>query len=170
MKHVFSRRFYDDVHTEHAGVAITLETCILGLGGPGWNLARHTGYPDKIFHGFCQSFHWYAGIIRLGYDQFLLNPFHFTIHYHSSLYSLRYWQYVVSSTRIKRWRPPLPSSVYTVSLRYVNPLKPELNSICYLLALLAHHFLHISTIRVKSLTLRLLMSYLYIWSTYSWCF
>ena len=31
----------------------------------------------------------------------------------------------------------------------VNPLKPELNPICYLLALLAHHFLHVSRIRVK---------------------
>ena len=47
-----------------------------------------------------------------------------------------------------------------------NPLKPELNSICHLLALLgAHHFLHVSRIRVKLLTFRLLMSY--IWSTHS---
>jgi len=51
----------------------------------------------------------------------------------------------------------------------LNPLNPELNPICYLLALLgAHHFLHVSRISVKSLTLRLLMSY--IWSTHSWCF
>ena len=36
-----------------------------------------------------------------------------------------------------------------------NPLKPELNPICYLLALLgAHYFLHVSRIRVKLLTLR----------------
>ena len=53
----------------------------------------------------------------------------------------------------------------------LNPLNPELNPICYLLALLAHHFLHVSSIRVKSLTLRLLMSYIYIyiyiWSAYS---
>ena len=49
-----------------------------------------------------------------------------------------------------------------------NPLNPELNPICYLLASLAHHFLHVSRIRVKSLTLRLLMSY--IWRAYSWCF
>ena len=51
----------------------------------------------------------------------------------------------------------------------VNPLNPELNPICYLLALLAHHFLHVSRIRVKSLTIRLLMSYIYIyiWSAYS---
>jgi len=38
---------------------------------------------------------------------------------------------------------------------HINPLKPELNPICYLLALLgAHHFLHVSRIRVKLLTLR----------------
>ena len=43
----------------------------------------------------------------------------------------------------------------------LNPLKPELNPICYLLALLAHHFLHVSRIRVKSLTIRLLISYIY---------
>jgi len=43
----------------------------------------------------------------------------------------------------------------------INPLKPELSPICYLLALLAHHFLHVSRIRVKSLTIRLLMSYIY---------
>ena len=43
----------------------------------------------------------------------------------------------------------------------INPLNPELNPICYLLALLAHHFLHVSRIMVKSLTLRLLMSYIY---------
>jgi len=43
-----------------------------------------------------------------------------------------------------------------------NPLNPELNPICYLLALLgAHHFLHVSRIRVKSLTLRRLISYTY---------
>ena len=50
---------------------------------------------------------------------------------------------------------------YAVELRMVeeivglhklllNPLNPELNPICYLLALLgAHHFLHVSRIRVK---------------------
>ena len=46
----------------------------------------------------------------------------------------------------------------------VNPLNPELNPICYLLALLgAHHFLHVSRIRVKLLNFRLLMSYIYIY-------
>ena len=48
-------------------------------------------------------------------------------------------------------------------MRFINSLNPELNPICYLLALLAHHFLHVSRIRVKSLTLRLLMSYIYIY-------
>ena len=44
----------------------------------------------------------------------------------------------------------------------VNPLNPELNPICYLLALLgAHHFLHVSRIRVKLLTFKQLMSYIY---------
>ena len=44
----------------------------------------------------------------------------------------------------------------------VNPLNPKLNPICYLLALLgAHHFIHVSRIRVKLLTLRRLMSYIY---------
>ena len=46
---------------------------------------------------------------------------------------------------------------------HFNPLKPELYPICYLLALLAHHFLHVSRIRVKSLTFRRLMSYIYIY-------
>ena len=47
-------------------------------------------------------------------------------------------------------------------LLLLNPLKPELNPIFYLLALLVvHNFLHVSRIRVKFLTFRLLMSYIY---------
>ena len=46
----------------------------------------------------------------------------------------------------------------------LNPLNPELNPICYLLALLgAHHFLHVRRIRVKLLTFRRLMLYIYIY-------
>ena len=53
-------------------------------------------------------------------------------------------------------------TAHEVTKRWFNPLKPELNPICYLLALLgAHHFLHASRIRVKLLTFRLLMSYIY---------
>jgi hypothetical protein len=52
--------------------------------------------------------------------------------------------------------------VYVCMNEWINPLNPELNPICYLLALLgAHHFLHISRIRDKLLTFRLLMSYIY---------
>ena len=51
------------------------------------------------------------------------------------------------------------SCVAIFSLNF-NLLNPELNPI-YLLALLSHHFLHVSRIRVKSLTIRLLMSYIY---------
>jgi len=47
----------------------------------------------------------------------------------------------------------LPSDVSVDDCTF-NPLSPELNPICYLLALLAHHFLHVSRIRVKSLTFR----------------
>jgi hypothetical protein len=36
----------------------------------------------------------------------------------------------------------------------INPLSPQLNPTCCLLALLAHDFLHVTRIRVKSLTLR----------------
>ena len=58
--------------------------------------------------------------------------------------------YRVSQEECARLREGVP---------YVNPLKPELIPICYLLALLgAHHFLHVSRIRVKLLTFRLLMS------------
>ena len=52
---------------------------------------------------------------------------------------------------------------FCICANVLNPLNAELNPICYLLALLAHHSLHVSRIRVKSLTLRLLMSYLYIY-------
>ena len=52
--------------------------------------------------------------------------------------------------------------IQTSEYYYINPLNPEWNPICYLLALLwAHHFLHVSRIRVKLLTFRLLMSYIY---------
>ena len=63
--------------------------------------------------------------------------------------------YRVSQEECARLREGVP---------YVNPLNPELNPICYLLALLgAHHFLHVSRIRVKLLTFRLLMSYIYVY-------
>ena len=57
-----------------------------------------------------------------------------------------------------------PKSGYSVvsMTLIINPLNAELNPICYLLALLgAHRFLHVSRIRFKLLTFRLLMSYIY---------
>ena len=54
---------------------------------------------------------------------------------------------------------PVSQNSSTYAGMSLNPLKPELNPICYLLALLGtHHFLHVSRIRVKLLTFRLLMS------------
>ena len=66
---------------------------------------------------------------------------------------------VFAIVRFSPYSAPDNSSTYELSL---NPLNAELNPICHLLALLgAHHFLHVSRIWVKSLTLRLLTSYIY---------
>ena len=75
---------------------------------------------------------------------------------------------------VMKWRPPgrrklgRPKLTWAEEIRGlmgergINPLNPDLNPICYLLALLrAHHFLHVSRIRVKLLTFRRLMSYIY---------
>jgi len=46
--------------------------------------------------------------------------------------------------------PTLYTNFLFIHTNYINPLNAELNPICYLLALLgAHHFLHVSSIRVK---------------------
>jgi len=65
--------------------------------------------------------------------------------------------------RIMSQRKHIPKlHIFKMFISSFNPLKPELNPICYLLALLgAHRFLHVSRIRVKLLTLRWLMSYIY---------
>ena len=74
---------------------------------------------------------------------------------HSPPYSVVKQIFVVSHQIRPVWQYPLDT-------KGINPLKPELNPICYLLALLgAHHFIHVSRIRVKLLTFRLLMSYIY---------
>jgi len=52
-------------------------------------------------------------------------------------------------------------SLLTIQIMF-NPLNPEWNPICSLLALLgAQHFFHVSRIRFQLLTFRLLMSYIY---------
>jgi len=115
-------------------------------------------FTSRSFIGFAYSF-----LPQFLYSQYIslaLNQFYFPIHFY--LFFLDFAFFCLS--------PLLPPIQYHLS---INPLKPELNPICCLLALLAHHFLHISRIRVKSLTLRQLMSYIYIyiyiyiWSTYS---
>jgi len=74
-------------------------------------------------------------------------------------YHISHWHLFHIVPKLQTSAAPLSDSVYG----NFNPLKPELNPICYLLALLgAHHFLHVSRIRVKLLlTLRRLMSYIY---------
>jgi len=68
--------------------------------------------------------------------------------------SYRLWCVVVcdlETSRMKRPWPALGCSA-TGKNEKINPLNAELNPICYLLALLgAHHFLHVSRIRVKVL-------------------
>jgi len=71
------------------------------------------------------------------------------------------WRGPCSTQRQARELISGPDLAIGARLLSFNPLNPELNPICYLLALLeAHHFLHVSRIRVKLLTLRLL-SYIY---------
>jgi len=79
--------------------------------------------------------------------------------------------YLIENVRFLLYFPLMCLSPFTALqtctylLTYLlNPLNAELNPMCCLLTLLgAHHFLHVSRIRVKSLTLRLLMSYIYIY-------
>jgi hypothetical protein len=74
---------------------------------------------------------------------------------------LKYW--LADGLFITIWKKYGKTKTQQSNTRHFNPLNPELNPICYLLALLTHHFLHVSRIRVKSLTFRLLMSYIYIY-------
>jgi hypothetical protein len=66
------------------------------------------------------------------------------------------WSFIVYglTTYMSYYSTRLEENVGTISRclnsQDFNPLNPELNPICYLLALLAHHFLHVSRIQVKS--------------------
>jgi len=81
---------------------------------------------------------------------------------HKMFHPLRNYLSAVWKTRChKHLSSSIKQSMFCFLHSLFNPLNPELNPICYLLALLAHHFLYVSRIRVKSLTIRLLMSYVY---------
>ena len=79
----------------------------------------------------------------------------------SLLSSVLFW--VIFRNPQSRFTPSLLVLARATTSKFTfNPLNSELNPICYLLALWgAHHFLHVSRIRVKSLTFRRLMSYIY---------
>jgi len=71
----------------------------------------------------------------------------------SSRYGVRFTVLLVSRVSIKFFLSKIVPTIHVYN--DFNHLKPELNPICYLLALSeAHHFLHVSRIRVKLLTLR----------------
>jgi len=75
--------------------------------------------------------------------------------------------YVLLDARSKETQWILCSAPSPPTLhKTINPLNDELNPLCYLLGLLTHHFHHVSRIWVKSLTLRLLMSYIYIYGAH----
>ena len=77
--------------------------------------------------------------------------------------NIRIINLIGSPTDISKWSRN-KFTMYIPLFWSFNSLNAELNPLCYLLALLgAHHFLHVSRIRVKSLTLRLLKSYIYIY-------
>jgi len=78
------------------------------------------------------------------------------------LYGMK-WFHLISDMLGVYWAVRTAYLNYRSGLyKLFNPLKPELNPIFSLLALLgAHHFLHVSRIRVKLLTLRRLISYIY---------
>jgi len=89
--------------------------------------------------------------VTTGTDTMLANIFYNAcrVKFLASLYRVVSQVSVVLNSCIFRWTT-------------LNPLNPELNPICYLLALLgANHFLYVSRIRVKLLTFRRLMSYIY---------
>ena len=113
-----------------------------------------------FFFPFFLSFHYFSFIRKK--DWLVRSPCNACISTFE-LVDFFLWNLVWTSCH---WNPPkIDTSLWGYFYSFffsVNPLKPELNPIWYLLALLGvHHFLHISRIRVKLLTFRLLMSYIY---------
>ena len=143
--YVFMRMLCTFLRGFHYGILISYWPC---RGSGGWAPSFHRGYPG-LFPG--------QSVLDLWWTKW---------HWDTSVSSTSIFRCQYCSTTAPCYGINLISTLYNL-----NPLNPKLNPICYLLALLgAHHFLHVSRIRVKSLTFRLLMSYIYIWSTHSWCF
>ena len=71
-----------------------------------------------------------------------------TNNYCASIFLIKYYIYIifiVVPTTVPQHKTT-PTNIFS----FVNPLNAELNPICYLLVLLgAHHFLHVSRIRVN---------------------
>ena len=147
---------------------LTVYNCIWKVAGS--NADGDAGCPERgTWSSSSVSPHKY-----LGESMGSSKPFPIHLHpqfFHSQLCSLRHWQCREVKHRIL-------DTLYCSAYRHLdristqirlklhahefNPLNPELNPICYLLALLgAHHFLHVSRIRVKLLTFRQLMSNIY---------
>ena len=94
-------------------------------------------------------------VIHTQCNQHTLRKYNFPKMYIKELYE---WKFQVKVLN-------LSCKMFLHVLMQINPLKPELNPICYLLALLGDRlFLNVSRIRVKLLTFRLLMSYIYIYA------
>ena len=123
-------------------------------------LDRDTG-SSEISRCFSQSLHTFCGNCSIGTRLFLSRPF--PIHYFPVTLTFDPKTLLATDSVAIQHDLQSLSMPFTNRASLINPLIAELNPICYLLALLgAHHFLHFSRIRVKSLTLRLL-SYIYIY-------
>jgi len=107
----------------------------------------------RLFRGMC---------FRSTEDDLLVTDRQQNIHHY--IHSVVYLTKVQTSSKqdLHRVRSSTIFCQFPVTPLFFNPLKAELNTMCCLLALLgAHHFLHVSRISFKSLTLTLLMSYIY---------
>ena len=140
-------------------VSLIRRPTLFELGGELFYIRAYTVQEGRwVFKYFIFLSRWTFGASVL--DYVLLPHSHFT-----SLpiyFSLSFLYFSLSSyTLFFSYRKSLENYPH---FSQINPLNAELNPICYLLALLAHHFLHVSRIRVTSLTLRLLTSYIYIYT------
>ena len=109
------------------------------------------------FYLFPSNFSFSCYFVGIGYHSYYWLPLILLVTTHYWLPLILFFDQPIICHSVYRTKP-----AQFLGRNVINPLKPELNPICYLLVLLgAHYFLHISRIRVKLLTLRWLMSYIY---------